>query len=345
MKTQQISSALIVDKGPEEKQTLAAMRKLKDVGAIPSTDGNTLIHVAYSSLNYKDALAVTGKGKILRQFPIVPGIDLAGSILEPDGKGRFQKGDEVILTGCGIGEEFSGGYANVARVKEDSLLSLPPELTARQAMAIGTAGFTAMLALLALEDHGLIHHTANWKEIIVTGAAGGVGSIAIALLAGLGHHVTASSGRSEEAGDYLQHLGASKIIPRSVLSTPSGKLLDSEHWFGGIDTVGGQTLASVLQRTQANGSVAACGLASDVNLPTTVLPFILRGVNLLGINANAAKYSREFREYVWKRLTVNLSLEKLEKMTQEISLNEVIDASEEILVGRIRGRIVVDLSL
>jgi acrylyl-CoA reductase (NADPH) len=313
------------------------------VGELPAPAGSTLISVTYSSLNYKDGLAVTGKGKILRRLPIVPGIDLAGEVLETDENDRFQTGDEVILTGWGMGEEFSGGYASIARVNGVRLVPLPSGITARRAMAIGTAGFTAMLALLALEDHGLAPSVANQPDVLVTGAAGGLGSIAIALLAKFGYRVIGSTGRAEQEGDYLRYLGASEIIPRKALSEPSGKLLESERWAGAIDTVGGETLASVLRQTRAHGSVAACGLAGGSELPTTVLPFILRGVNLLGITA--VKCERELCERVWGRLAKDLDMDKLDTMTQTISLRDVPQASTDIIAGKVRGRIVVDLNI
>lgn len=310
---------------------------------MPAPAGSTLISVNYSSLNYKDGLAITGKGKILRQLPIVPGIDLVGTVLEPAEHDHLRAGDEVILTGWGMGEEFSGGYASVARVNGARLLPLPDGITARRAMAIGTAGFTAMLSLLALEDHGLTHTSASQNEVVVTGAAGGVGSMAIALLAKRGYRVVASTGRAEQEGDYLRYLGASEVIRREVLSEPTGKLLESERWEGAIDSVGGETLASVLRQTRAHGSVAACGLAGGSELPTTVLPFILRGVNLLGITA--VKCERELCERVWGRLAMDLDMEKLDTMTQVISLKDILQASKNILAGKVRGRIVVDLNL
>ncbi len=313
------------------------------MGALPAPAGNTLIGVTYSSLNYKDGLAVTGKGKILRRLPIVPGIDLAGEVLEPGENDQLQAGDEVILTGWGMGEEFSGGYASVARVNGVRLLPLPDGITARQAMAIGTAGFTAMLSLLALEDHGLTPAAENQNEIIVTGAAGGLGSMAIALLSKHGYRVVASTGRAEQEGDYLRYLGAAEVIHREVLSEPTDKLLESERWAGAIDSVGGETLATVLRQTRAHGSVAACGLAGGSDLPTTVLPFILRGVNLLGITA--VECERELCERVWRRLAKDLDMEKLDTMTQLISLKDIPQASKDILAGKVRGRIVVDLNL
>ena len=335
--------ALLVDQEPDGRQTPASICELSGPDSLPTPGGDILVRVAYSSLNYKDGLAVTGKSHVLRQFPIVPGVDLAGTVEEPGADGRFRKGDQVVLTGWGIGEEVSGGYASLARVKGDWLLPLPAELTARQAMAIGTAGFTAMLAVLALEDHSVIPGGKEPKEVLVTGAAGGVGSTAIALLAKLGYHVVGSTGRIEQEGDYLRELGVSALIAREELSAPSRKPLERERWAGAVDTVGGETLASVLRQTRARGSVAACGLAGGMNLPSTVLPFILRGVNLLGIDS--VKCPRPLRERAWKRLVVDLDLDKLEKMTRVIPLKDVPSASNEILAGKVRGRVVVDLNL
>jgi acrylyl-CoA reductase (NADPH) len=289
-------------------------------------------------------LAVTGKGRILKKLPIVPGIDHVGTVAEigaGDGnEGSLKVGDPVIVTGWGTGEGTSGGYAGLSRVKSDWCVKLPAGLTAQQAMGIGTAGFTAMLCVLALEDHDVTPGEGN--EIVVTGAAGGVGSIAVALLAKLGHHVVASTGRIEQEGDYLRDLGAKTLIPRDQLANPSGKPLDSEHWAGGVDSVGGETLASILRQTRQHGSVAACGLAGGVDLPTTVMPFILRGVNLLGINSNTCPRAR--REQAWQRLAADLDFGKLERMMEIIPLRDVPRYAEQILAGKVRGRVVVDVN-
>ena len=336
-------SALVIDREPDGKrQKPPEFRELSGPEAMPAPGGDAVIRVAFSSLNYKDGLAVTGNGKVLQQFPMVPGIDLVGTVVEPGGGGeaRLQAGEEVIVTGWGIGEKTSGGYAGYARVKPDWCVRLPAGLDARQAMGIGTAGFTAMLCVLALEDQGVTAGEGN--EVVVTGAAGGVGSVAVTVLAKLGHRVIASTGRVEEEGDYLRGLGAAELIARDVLAKPSGRPLDSEHWAGGVDSVGGETLASVLRQTRQHGSVAACGLAGGTNLPTTVLPFILRGVNLLGINSNTCPRPR--REQAWSRLATDLDLGKLEQMIEMISLRDVPRYAGEILAGKVRGRIVVDVN-
>jgi acrylyl-CoA reductase (NADPH) len=333
--------ALIVEKNPDGSQSSAAIRELPSSEALPAQGGNVLIRVMYSSLNYKDGLAVTGKGKILRQYPIIPGIDLAGVIEEDDPENGFQKGAHVLVTGYGIGEQFSGGYARFAKVKKEWIVPVPAGMTALQTMAVGTAGFTAMLAVLAIEDHGIAPSQKSKPDILVTGAAGGVGSTAIALLAKLGYKVIASTGRVAEQGDYLKDLGASELIHRDELTKPSGRLIESERWSGAVDTVGGETLASVLRQTRYRGNVAACGLAGGMSLPSSVLPFILRGVNLLGIDS--VMCPRELRERAWQRLATDLDLAKLQKMTQVIALKEVPTAASDILAGKVRGRTVVDL--
>ena len=336
-----VFSAMLVEQSSDGDQSPAVIREFNRPEELPAPGGDVLVRVSYSSLNYKDGLALTGKGKILRQFPIVPGIDLAGIVEHPGSDVRFRAGDAVVLTGWGIGERCSGGYAGYARVQGDWLLPLPPNLNARQAMAIGTAGLTAMCAVLALEDHGL--KPGGHDKVIVSGAAGGVGSTAVVLLARLGHHVVASTGRLAQAGDYLRDLGATEIIPRETLATPSGKPLDSETWAGGIDTVGGETLAGILRQTRAYGSVAACGLAGGANLPATVMPFILRGVNLLGIHSVTCP--RPLRERAWARLATDLDLARLEKMCRVVPLREVPQLAGEILAGKVRGRIVVDVNV
>jgi acrylyl-CoA reductase (NADPH) len=300
-------------------------------------EGDVLIKVAYSSLNYKDGLAVTGKGKVVRSYPIVPGIDLVGTILEsasPD----YHVGNEVILTGWGIGERYWGGFAQLARAQAKWLVPLPTGLTPRQAMGIGTAGFTAMLCVIALEAHGL---KPGDEEVLVTGASGGVGSVAVAILAKLGYNVVASTGRAE-AHEYLSRLGARTIIDRAVLATPSGRPLDSARWAGAIDTVGGQTLASILSMLKYRASVAACGLVGGNELPATVFPFVLRGVNLLGIDSNMSPI--EERRETWTRLVQDLPLDLLEEMIEEIPLSDVPAFSQQIVKGHIRGRVVVDVN-
>jgi len=301
--------------------------------------GDVTVAVAYSSLNYKDGLAVTGQGKIVRAYPMVPGIDLAGTVAEsqsPD----YKLGDEVVLTGWGVGERHWGGYAGMARVKGAWLTPLPRGLSFAQAMGVGTAGFTAMLAVMALEDHGLRPADSGQKPVIVTGAAGGVGSVAVALLAHLGYAVAASTGRSA-LRDYLTSLGAREIVARDDLAAPSNRPLESERWAGGVDTVGSATLAALLRTTTYGGSVAACGLAGGSDLPTTVIPFLLRAVNLLGIDSVMCPPDR--RRAARERLARDLPADTLDRITQVVSLGDVPRLAGEILKGQVRGRVVVDV--
>ena len=329
-------SALLV----EDKEYPANLTKLENVDALPNQGGDLLIRVTHSSLNYKDGLAVTGKGKVLRSFPIVPGIDLAGVVEDAGESTKFKAGDQVFVTGWGVGEQVSGGYAGFAKVKPEWAELIPEGLSAMHCMALGTAGFTAMLATLSLEDHNVLPDSG---PVLVTGASGGVGSIAISILAKRQYNVVASTGRIEEQGDYLKRLGASEIIHREELSSPSGRPLDSERWAGAIDSVGGETLASILRQTQYRGSVAACGLAGGASLPSTVLPFILRGVNLLGIDS--VMCPSWLRKRAWSRMSEDIDLKTLEQLIQVIPLDAVPDAAQQILAGKIRGRIVVDMSL
>lgn len=297
--------------------------------------GDVLVQVAYSSLNYKDGLAITGAGKVIRNFPMVPGIDFAGTVVEsasPD----YRPGDPVILTGWGVGERHWGGFSELARVRAEWLVPLPEGLSLQQAMGIGTAGFTAMLAVMALEAH----HLDKTKEVLVTGAAGGVGSLVVAMLAQLGCRVVASTGRRGEEA-YLKSLGASEILDRSVLTAPS-KPLESERFGGAVDTVGGAVLAGVLPRMAYGGSVVACGNAGGVKLETTVFPFILRGVNLLGIDS--VMCPKEKRLLAWKRLAHDLPRPLLEAAMQTVSLEEVPGLAQAILQGQVRGRVVVRLA-
>ena len=323
--------ALVLDQ--EDGATRAA---LKDVPRDALPDGDVTVAVAYSSLNYKDGLAVTGQGRIVRSYPMVPGIDLAGTVVASESP-DYKPGDEVVLTGWGIGERHWGGYAELARVKSAWLVPLPRGLTARQAMALGTAGFTAMLCVMALEDHGV---GPSGRPVIVTGAAGGVGSIAVALLAQRGYTVAASTGRSE-LHDYLKGLGASEIVERAALAAPSTRPLESERWGGGVDTVGSTTLAAVLRTTAYGGSVAACGLAGGNDLPTTVLPFILRAVNLLGIDSVLCPPDR--RRTAWERLARDVPSDTLDHITQVAPLADVPRLAGEILQGRVRGRVIIDV--
>jgi len=298
-------------------------------------EGDVTVDVAYSSLNYKDGLAVSGKGKIARSFPMTCGIDFAGVVASSDSS-DFAVGDEVIATGWGLSETRPGGYTERQRVPATVLTALPKGLSQQRAMAIGTAGLTAMLCVLALEDAGLTPDAEG--EVVVTGAAGGVGSVAVAVLSQLGYQVAASTGR-ESAHDYLRSLGATTIVDRAELAT-AGRPLDKERWAGGIDTVGSQTLATVLAQTRYRGSVAACGLAGGNDLPATVLPFILRGVSLLGIDS--VMCPAPIRERAWQRLSTDLPLNKLDAMTTVEPMSNIADLAEQILAGSTRGRVVID---
>jgi acrylyl-CoA reductase (NADPH) len=294
------------------------------------------VRVEYSALNYKDGLAVTGKAPVVRRFPMIAGIDLAGTV-EQSSHPQWKDGDKVICTGWGMGETHLGAYAEMARVKGEWLVRLPEAMSARDAMAIGTAGFTAMLAVLALEKHGL---TPTRGPVVVTGAAGGVGSVAIAVLSKLGYHVIASTGRMSEA-PYLRGLGAAEVIDRNELSGPA-KPLARERWAGGVDSVGSTTLANLLSMTKYGGAIAACGLAAGMDLPSSVAPFILRGVCLLGIDSVMCPI--ELRKIAWSRLARDLDPVKLVEITHEIGLDQVIDAGARILAGQVRGRIVVKIT-
>ena len=298
-------------------------------------DGDVTVRVEWSTVNYKDGLALTGKSPVVRRFPMIPGIDFAGTV-EASAHADWKASDKVILNGWGLGETHLGAYAQKARVKGDWLVRLPATMSARDAMAIGTAGYTAMLAVMALERHGL---TPASGPLVVTGAAGGVGSVAVALLAKLGYQVIASTGRPEEA-DYLKRLGAAEIIERKELAGPV-RPLAKERWAGGIDAVGSTTLANVLSMTRYRGAVAACGLAGGMDLPTSVAPFILRGVSLLGIDS--VYRPRADREAAWQRLEFDLDRAKLMEMISEIGLAEVPEAGRLIVEGRVRGRIVVKI--
>jgi acrylyl-CoA reductase (NADPH) len=299
-------------------------------------DGDVTVAVEFSTVNYKDGLALTGKAPIIKTFPLIPGIDLAG-VVEQSASDEFKAGDRVVLNGWGIGEAHHGGFAQRARVKAEWLVKLPAELTTRQAMAIGTAGYTAMLSVLGLEHAGV---TPDKGDVIVTGASGGVGSVAVALLSRLGYRVLASTGRPNEA-DYLKALGAAEIVERTTLSEP-GKPLGRERWAGAIDSVGSHTLANVLAQTRYGGAVTACGLAQGIDLPATVAPFILRGITLAGIESVYAPKAK--RLDAWSRLARDLDLAKLERMTSVIGLNEVPEVAQQILAGRVRGRTVVDVN-
>ncbi len=299
-------------------------------------DGEVTVRIRYSTVNYKDGLAVNGnKSRIMRKFPMAPGIDYAG-VVEASDSADFAPGDEVVLTGWGVGEFHSGGLAQKTRTKAEWLVRKPAALSLEQTMALGTAGFTAMLAVMALENHGV---TPGDGEVVVTGAAGGVGSVAVALLAKLGHQVVASTGREAEHG-YLEDLGAASILPRAEVSEP-GRPLASERWAGGVDTVGSQVLANLLATTRRDGTIAACGLAGGFDLPMTVMPFILRGVTLAGIDSAFCPMPR--RQAAWDRLGRDMPLDKLDAMTQVRGLDQVAEIAALILKGQVRGRTVIDV--
>ncbi len=324
--------ALLVTKDRERQS--ARVTELTDSDLM---DGDVTVAVDYSTMNYKDGLAVTGKAPIIRKFPLIPGVDLAGRVLRSENP-DFHEGDRVVLNGYGVGEMHHGGYAERARVKGDWLIPLPESISTAQAMAIGTAGFTAMLCVMALEKAGI---TPGSGDVLVTGAAGGVGSVAITLLDKLGYRVVASSRRAESEGGYLRELGADEIIDARELSDEPARPLDKQRWAGAVDAVGSRTLAKVLSHIKYDGAVAACGLAQGSDLPATVLPFILRDVTLIGVDSVMAP--RERREAAWRRLASDLDLSKLDKMTTKAALNDVLSLAEQIVAGKTRGRVVIDL--
>jgi acrylyl-CoA reductase (NADPH) len=318
-----------------EKVDAGQTVRLTDFDDKDLMDGDVTVAVEYSTINYKDGLAITGKSPVVRRFPMIAGVDFAGTV-EQSSHPAWKPGDQVVLNGWGLGETHLGAYAHKARVKGDWLVRLPASMSARAAMAIGTAGYTAMLSVLALERGGI---TPGRGSIIVTGAAGGVGSVAIALLSKLGYHVVASTGRSSEA-DYLKRLGAADIIERKELAgTP--RALGKERWAGAIDAVGSTTLANVLSMTRYGGVVTACGLAGGMDLPTSVAPFILRGVSLVGIDSVMCPLA--LRQEAWRRLETDLDRGKIESVISEIGLADVIEAAPRILAGEVRGRIVVKI--
>lgn len=317
----------------EEGKTQAQVQVLEEA-ELP--DGDVSIRVAYSTLNYKDGLAITGKAPVVRSFPMIPGIDLVGEV-EASSHPDWQPGDAVILNGWGVGERHWGGLAQKARLSGDWLIPLPKGLSPRQAMAIGTAGYTAMLCVLALERHGI---RPGDGDILVTGANGGVGGIAIAVLAKKGYRVIATTGRIMESA-YLLGLGAAEVIDRAELNGP-GKPLMKERWLGVVDTVGSHTLANACASTYYNGAVAACGLAQGMDFPATVAPFILRGVTLYGIDS--VMVPRERRIQAWERLAADLDPQRLEAITREIGLSQAIAAATDLLNGEVRGRLVVDVN-
>ncbi len=309
--------------------------ELVQIGLDDLMEGDVTVAVEYSTVNYKDGLALTGKAPVIRTWPLIPGIDFAGRVETSTHEG-FKPGDRVVLNGWGVGETHHGGYAEKARVKGDWLVKLPDPISSAHAMAIGTAGYTAMLCVMALEFHGV---TPDKGDVLVTGAAGGVGSVAIALLAKLGYRVIASTGRASEV-DYLKGLGAADIIDRNELSGPA-RPLGKERWAGAVDAVGSHTLANVLSMTRYGGTVAACGLAQGMDLPGSVAPFILRGVTLAGIDSVMAPKAK--RVEAWSRLAKDLDLAALDRMTSRATLGDVPALGEEIIAGRVRGRVVVDV--
>ncbi|HRQ59660.1 MAG TPA: MDR family oxidoreductase [Azoarcus taiwanensis] len=319
-----------------EKDEAGYRATVKDLDEGQLPEGDVTVRVSHSTLNYKDGLAITGKGPVVRRFPMVPGIDLAGTV-EHSTNAEYKAGDAVLLNGWGVGEAHWGGLAQKARLKGDWLVPLPERFSPKQAMAIGTAGYTAMLCVLALERHGV---TPAQGEILVTGAAGGVGSVAIAVLAKLGYTVVAVSGRPEEA-DYIKHLGASEVLDRAEFSSP-GKPLGKERWAGAVDVVGSHTLANVCATTKYRGVVTACGLAGGMDFPATVAPFILRGVTLAGIDS--VMCPRAERLEAWRRLGELLDVSKLETISREITLGEAIPAASRLIAGEIRGRVIVDVN-
>ncbi len=323
--------AILVSRDEDKKQSVA----VTELTEADLMEGDVTIAVEATTVNYKDGLAITGKAPVVRRWPLVPGIDFAGTVLSsshPD----WKAGDRVILNGWGVGETHYGAYAGRARVKGDWLVPLPQGMSARDAMAVGTAGYTAMLCVMALERHAI---TPERGPVVVTGAAGGVGSVAVAILSKLGYHVVASTGRASESA-YLTGLGAAEIISRDELTGPV-KPLAKERWAGGVDAVGSTTLANVLSMTSYGGAIAACGLAGGMDLPASVAPFILRGVSLLGIDSVMAP--KALRLEAWKRIAADLDLAKLKALSTTIGFDGIIDAARDIVEGRIRGRVVVDM--
>ena len=327
-------NALVVNKDEESGKTSAAVEQ---IGTDQLPEGNVVVNVEYSTVNYKDGLCIGPGGGLVREYPHVPGIDFAGTVESSDDP-RYSAGDSVVLTGWRVGEVHWGGYAQKARVNADWLVPLPSGLSSRQAMAVGTAGFTAMLAVMALEDHGL---KAGQGPVLVTGAAGGVGSVATAILAHLGYEVAAVTGRPETE-EYLRGLGATQIVPREEINETVKRPLERETWAGCVDAVGGDMLARVLGQMKYGGSVSAVGLAGGAGLPTTVIPFLLRGVNLLGIDSVMQPYDNRLR--AWERIAKDLPMDKLEAMIHPATLSDLIALGKDILKGQVKGRVVVDVN-
>jgi putative YhdH/YhfP family quinone oxidoreductase len=310
---------------------------LKEITTDDLPEGEVTVNIAYSTLNYKDGLAVTGTAKIARKPPLIGGIDLAGTV-ETSSSPDYKPGDKVLVNGWGLSESHNGGYSQKQRLKADWLVPVPEKFSLKQAMAIGTAGYTSMLCVMDIERLGV---KPGDKEVLVTGAAGGVGSVAVALLDKLGYKVAASTGRAE-LSDYLKSLGASTIIERAELAQPSKRPMDAERWSGVVDSVGGETLASALRGTCYGGAVAACGLAGGGHLPTTVYPFILRGITLVGVDSVMCPKPKRFE--AWQRLASDLPIEKLDAMTTVEPMSKVPELGAEILKGQVRGRVVIDVN-
>ncbi len=323
--------AIQVSRDEEKKQSVNVVELTND----DLMDGDVTVAVEATTVNYKDGLAITGKSPVVRHWPMVPGIDLVGTVLE-SASSEFNAGDKVLLNGFGVGEVHWGGYAQRARLKSDWLIALPEGIEPKQAMGVGTAGYTAMLCVMALERYGI---TPASGPIVVTGANGGVGSVAISILSKLGYHVIASTGRVDES-DFLKELGANEIIDRAELSEV-GRPLGKERWAGGVDAVGSHTLANLLAQTNYGGAVAACGLAQGFDLPATVMPFILRGVALLGVDSVMA--SKELRKEAWSRIATDLDMSKLQALTTEIGFDDIIQTATDIVDGKVRGRVIVDM--
>ena len=327
-------NALMVNKDEESGKTSAAVEQIS-TDQLP--EGNVVVNVEYSTVNYKDGLCIGPGGGLVREYPHVPGIDFAGTVESSDDP-RYSAGDSVVLTGWRVGEVHWGGYAQKARVNADWLVPLPSGLSSRQAMAVGTAGFTAMLAVMALEDHGL---KPDQGPVLVTGAAGGVGSVATAILANLGYEVAAVTGRPETE-EYLRGLGATQIVPREEINETVKRPLERETWAGCVDAVGGDMLARVLGQMKYGGSVSAVGLAGGAGLPATVIPFLLRGVNLLGIDSVMQPYDNRLR--AWERIAKDLPMDKLEAMIHPATLGDLPALGKDILKGQVKGRVVVDVN-
>ncbi|MCP4071019.1 MAG: oxidoreductase [Hyphomicrobiales bacterium] len=324
--------AILVSRDEDKKQSVDIVQ----LGISDLMDGDVTIKVEATTVNYKDGLAITGKSPVIRHWPMVPGIDLVGSVVDSQSD-EFSAGDKVLLNGFGVGEAHWGGYAGMARLKSDWLIKLPSGISPLQAMSVGTAGYTSMLCVMALERYGI---TPDHGPVIVTGANGGVGSIAIAILSRLGYHVIASTGRASEA-EFLKSLGAAEIIDRNELSEP-GRPMGKERWAAGVDAVGSHTLANVLAQTRYGGAVAACGLAQGFDLPATVMPFILRGVALLGVDSVMA--AKQLRSEAWQRIEKDLDMAKLEKITTKIGFEDIVSTATDIIDGKIKGRVVVDMT-